>query len=44
VLEGAGLTAQVVARATIESLVSRDEEPAHASAETTLGMPPTPDA
>jgi 1-deoxy-D-xylulose-5-phosphate synthase len=44
VLEGAGLTAQAVARATIESLVSRDEEPATASAPTTLGMPPTPDA
>jgi 1-deoxy-D-xylulose-5-phosphate synthase len=43
VLEGAGLTAQVVARATIESLVSRDEEPAPASESTTLGMPPTPD-
>jgi 1-deoxy-D-xylulose-5-phosphate synthase len=44
VLEVAGLTAQVVARATIESLVSRDEEPAPASESTTLGMPPTPDA
>ena len=44
VLDGAGLTAQAVARATIESLVSRDEEPASAPAPTTLGMPPTPDA
>jgi 1-deoxy-D-xylulose-5-phosphate synthase len=43
VMEGAGLTAQAVALATIESLLSRDLENAPASTPTTLGMPPAPE-
>ena len=43
VLEGAGLTAQAVARATIESLVSRDEEPASAT-RSAIGVPPAAEA
>jgi len=40
VLEAAGITAQAVARATIESLLSRDLESAPAVTPTTLGLPP----
>ncbi len=40
VLEAAGLTAQAVALATIESLLSRDLENPQSTAPTTLGMPP----
>jgi 1-deoxy-D-xylulose-5-phosphate synthase len=40
VMEAAGLTAQAVALATIESLLSCDVENAPASTPTTLGLPP----
>jgi hypothetical protein len=39
-MEAAGLTAQAVARATIESLLSRDVENAASSTPSTLGLPP----
>ena len=41
VLDEAGLTAQAVALATIESLVSRDVENAASSTPSTLGLPPS---
>ncbi|HET7725153.1 MAG TPA: 1-deoxy-D-xylulose-5-phosphate synthase [Propionibacteriaceae bacterium] len=41
VLEVAGVTAQAVARAAIESLVSHDVEKAPSTTPTTLGLPPT---
>ena len=40
VLDAVGLTAQAVALATIESLLSRDLESAPSTTETTLGLPP----
>ena len=40
VLDAVGLTAQAVALATIESLLSRDLESAPSATETTLGLPP----
>jgi 1-deoxy-D-xylulose-5-phosphate synthase len=40
VMEIAGLTAQAVARATIESLLSRDVENASSETPSTLGLPP----
>jgi 1-deoxy-D-xylulose-5-phosphate synthase len=43
VLEAAGLTAQAVARATIESLLARDVESAPSTTPTTLGLPPAPE-